>query len=374
MNKWMNAAAVLLFATSPLAAQQWSAEAHGGRIRSALDPASDTHESVAVGVRYDHSNSGLRISAGVPTTAEAPLWGAIAGSRRFAVRSGLFIAGLDIAANGFIVIDRTEGKRDIPGPFEPPVTAARQSGLAGAAQALPVIGIETARVQAHLRAGVSHYTSEIAEQRRNRQVAIGEAQVTFMPLSSIAVMPAVRHIIADEADYTNASITAVIAVAPLSVWASAGRWLHIENQDATWSAGASLQLHERAQLTTNARRDVLDPLYATPGQTSWSLGLSVKLGHITRMPVPAVVKAGAAEIRLPVAQAQAAPRVAGDFSAWKPQPMQRRGSFWVYPVALEPGVYNYAFVDGNGAWFVPEKHPGRKKDGMGGDVAVLVVR
>jgi hypothetical protein len=54
--------------------------------------------------------------------------------------------------------------------------------------------------------------------------------------------------------------------------------------------------------------------------------------------------------------------------------MQRSGNHWVYTVALKPGVYNYAFVDPNGDWFVPEKHPGRKQDGMGGEVAVLVVR
>jgi hypothetical protein len=53
--------------------------------------------------------------------------------------------------------------------------------------------------------------------------------------------------------------------------------------------------------------------------------------------------------------------------------MQRRGDAWVYSVTLEPGTYNYAFVDAQGEWFVPEKHPGRKSDGMGGVVAVLVV-
>jgi hypothetical protein len=79
-------------------------------------------------------------------------------------------------------------------------------------------------------------------------------------------------------------------------------------------------------------------------------------------------------IQLPLAHASSAPRVAGDFNAWKPQPMQRSDSAWVFTVQLAPGVYNYAFVDDNGEWFVPAKHPGRKSDGMGGTVAVLVVR
>ena len=54
--------------------------------------------------------------------------------------------------------------------------------------------------------------------------------------------------------------------------------------------------------------------------------------------------------------------------------MERDGTFWSYTVAAAPGVYNYAFVSATGDWFVPENVPGRKDDGMGGHVAVLVVR
>ena len=54
--------------------------------------------------------------------------------------------------------------------------------------------------------------------------------------------------------------------------------------------------------------------------------------------------------------------------------MEREGDHWVYRVAVAPGVYNYAFVGADGTWFVPESVPGRKDDGMGGFVAVVVVR
>jgi hypothetical protein len=54
--------------------------------------------------------------------------------------------------------------------------------------------------------------------------------------------------------------------------------------------------------------------------------------------------------------------------------MERDGSFWTYRVAAQPGVYNYAFVAPDGTWYVPEAVPGRKDDGMGGHVAVLVIR
>jgi hypothetical protein len=40
---------------------------------------------------------------------------------------------------------------------------------------------------------------------------------------------------------------------------------------------------------------------------------------------------------------------------------------------IASGVYNYAFRSASGEWFVPASTPGRKDDGMGGHVAVLVV-
>ena len=374
MKTGMTAGVLLVIATSSLRAQQWSAEAHAGRIRSALDPASSAYESVAVGIRYERSHTAFRISAGVPTRSAAPLWGAAAAAHRFAARPGLLIAGVDVAANGFVLLDRAAETRELPGPFQPPTTTVAQSGFAGAAQVMPVLGIETAKLHVHVRGGASQYVSEIGEQRRDRRVTLADAQLTLFPTPAIAFMPAVRHFIAEEADYTMASVTGFAGVGKLNVWGSVGRWLNADDRAATWSAGASLRLDDRWQLSASGRRDVLDPLYATPDQTSWSLGLAMKLGGVTpRMPA-AVVNAGMTIIKLPAAQSPAAPRVAGDFSGWTPQPMQRRGDHWIYQVALQPGVYNYAFVDANGAWFVPEKHPGRKRDGMGGDVAVLVVR
>jgi len=38
-----------------------------------------------------------------------------------------------------------------------------------------------------------------------------------------------------------------------------------------------------------------------------------------------------------------------------------------------PGVYHYTFRSATGEWFVPVSTAGRRDDGMGGFVAVLVV-
>jgi len=91
-------------------------------------------------------------------------------------------------------------------------------------------------------------------------------------------------------------------------------------------------------------------------------------------PVPAAYVNGRATIRLPVSAASTRPSIAGDFNGWKPVLMEREGDHWAYTLALPRGVYNYAFVAADGTWFVPENVPGRKGDGMGGHVAVLVVR
>lgn len=371
------AIALILFATSPAAAQQWSVDADAGRIRSALDPSSAGVESVVLGVQYTAFNSVFRISGGVPTRADQALWGAVAGAHRLAARPGMFVTGIDLSANAFVLHDRVERTQEVRDVFQQPrvIPAPSYSGYAVAGQAMPVLGIETAKVQAHLRAGFSRYTSEFAEQTHERDVKLADAQLTFFPTASIAIMPAVRHFIADEGSYTFGGVTAALAQGPVALHGSVGQWLDVEQQDVTWSAGASFRVHDRITLNARGRRDALDPLYGTPGQTAWSVGVSVKLGAVpSASAVPAVFDAGKAIIRLPAKHTAAAPRVAGDFNKWKPQPMQRDGDAWVYAVSLQPGVYNYAFVDEAGEWFVPENYPGRKQDGMGGTVAVLVVK
>jgi hypothetical protein len=65
--------------------------------------------------------------------------------------------------------------------------------------------------------------------------------------------------------------------------------------------------------------------------------------------------------------------IAGDFNNWQPTPMQREGDNWVVRLPLAVGAYHYAFRSANGTWFVPSSTPGRRNDGMGGHVAVLLV-
>lgn len=371
--------AVLVASTlfvAPAAGQQWSIEAHGGRIRSALDPAAARSETFMVGLRYDDAHTAFRISGGIPTMSSQPLWGAINAGKRLTLRRGNLVAGMDLAAHGFLLHDRVDRTRQVPGLLGSTLESAPSlSGHALAGHAMPLVGFESGRFQAHARAGISHYFSDLGD-RRERTVRLADAQITFAPTSSIAFTPTLRHFAADEAAYTYAGLSAVAARGPASLWGTIGHWLATEQPATPWAAGASLRVFERATLHASARRDAFDPLYLNPPQTAWSLGLSVLLGRPTApsAPVPAAYSNGLATIRLPLSQSPAATSIAGDFNGWKPQPMQRTREHWTYSVRVAPGVYNYAFVDARGDWFVPEKHPGRKDDGMGGHVAVLVVQ
>lgn len=372
-------------AITPLPAQDWYVSAQAGRIRSVLDPSSAASESFALGLRFDDPNAGLRVSAGVPRTSTEALWSSVGGWKRFAPRFGGFRAGIDVAGNAFLTMDRSPSDIPLPGPLDPPgrrgapePTVADRAGHALAGQALPLVGYESARVQVHARAGLSRYASEFGGQSFDRSVRLADLQVTLMPAGQVALVPTVQQFRSDgEPTFTYAGVSAIAAFAMGMAWGSIGQWSGDDGIGMPWTAGGRLRLHPVLALEVGARHDAFDPLYLQPAQTSWSMGLSLRLGgraRPVRPPVPAAYVDGRATIRLPVSASKTQPSIAGDFNQWKPVPMQRSGDHWTYVIAVAPGVYNYAFVTAGGEWFVPESVAGRKSDGMGGHVAVLVVR
>ncbi|HUP89738.1 MAG TPA: glycogen-binding domain-containing protein [Longimicrobiales bacterium] len=373
--------AVLLFA-STASAQQWSVDAQGGRIRSSLDPSARATESFVAGLRYDDALTAFRVSGGIPKQSSDALWGSIAAARRLAVRQNKFMFGVDVAGNTFTLHDRVERTRQIPGTgglFGAPaqtVPAPSLSGSAFSVQALPLIGYEGANIQGFIRAGVSHYTSQFADNKRTRDVQLGEAQLTIAAAPTFALIPSAKIYHAKEGNFKYAGATAITSSGRLSAWGSVGSWLGQDSNAVAWGAGASLRMHRNASINLSTRHDAIDPLYMTPPQTSWSAGVSLHVGGAPQpsAPIPAKYEAGKATVRLPTSSSKAAPSIAGDFNNWKPQSMQRDGKVWTFTMAVKPGVYNFSFVDAAGNWFVPEKYPGRKADGMGGYVAVLVVQ
>ncbi|HEX6308723.1 MAG TPA: glycogen-binding domain-containing protein [Longimicrobiales bacterium] len=375
---------IALAATAaPARAQQWNLSAQAGRMRSMLDPA-EAAATIALGLYYDSPETGFRLSAGVPTSSVDALWAGAGLWKRAAFRHGGFMAGADIAASAFMTRDRSRSVQNtptpplIPGPFDPPLDpVADLSGHALAGQALPVIGYEHARVQIHARAGLSHYIAQFGDVETDRTVRLADVQLTLLPAPDLALMPVMRRYEAgDEEATTYAGVTAALAHERGSVWGSAGYWMDLDGADVPWAAGTTLRVHPRAAIEASARRDTFDPLYMQPPQTSWHIGFSLRVGGPAGPPAPPIPHAyvdGRATIRLPVSESAEPPSIAGDFNGWEPAPMQRSGDHWTFTVTLAPGVYNYAFVRADGTWFVPEDTPGRREDGMGGHVAVLVV-
>lgn len=369
---------------SPLAAQQWTLDAHSGRIRSSLDPSANASETVVAGLGFRDPASAFHVSAGFPTAADASTWGAVGVYKRLAEHSRGFTSGLDLTGDGFLFRQRTT--TTLGGGFLNPVrqTTTATTGNAVSASALPVVGFERGPVQLEARAGIAYYAAGVEAQRVSRTLELGEMQVTLQPNPSLAIAPVLRRFQGGgESASTFAGASGVAAQGATSVWASVGRWMQsVDTASAAriaWGVGAAVKAGARATFDASVRHDAFDPISLAPSQTSWSVGLSIAIGGVRRSPaapVPAAYHGGNATIELPVAAVAAGdtPSIAGDFNHWIPAPMQRQGAFWKLTLPVAPGVYNYSFVSARGDWFVPAGVPGRKDDGMGGQVAVLVVR
>ena len=376
---------LLAFLAAPAAAyaQQWKLGVDGGRIRSTIDPLASASGSVAAGLGYESVATAFRISTGMPTQNGSPYWGAVGGWRRLSASKAEFIGGIDLSGSGFAFAARQRVTTNRPGGLVDRITTSTvtTSGRAIAGQAAPLVGLEMERVQLHARAGLSVYSASTQGQDdRNRAVRFGDIQLTLQPTPSLAVMPVVRRFEPrQEPATTFAGASTVVARGRASAWGSAGRWVSgpdsVMHGTPSWSVGGQLGLTPSMSINAVARHESFDPLYLSPSQTSWSVGLSFLLsGRPPRAPVPAAYEKGVATIRLPASASRVQPRVAGDFNKWTPALMERDGEFWTYRVPAQPGVYNYSFVAPDGTWYVPQSVPGRKDDGMGGHVAVLVIR
>lgn len=363
-------------------AQTWTAAAQGGRLSYDGGATNSASAGVLLSVGREDPGGWLGISAGIPLEQGDALWGGAGLGRRLAVRPGPVLLGLDVAGSGFAeqqqvqVTDAAGGVR-LPGPPRPTTTTTRTvHGWALAGQALPVLGITLGPARLEARYGVSGFHADLDAAVRTRNVRMGDAALVLVPAQTLVLGAVARRYAAPDGASTYAGASAGMVVSRLTLRGTVGTWLAGPGTGVPWSARASLALGDHAGLLLSAARDTYDPLYAVPSHTSWGIGLTYRLGGADAPPepVPAAYRHGTALITLPLRDSREAPRIAGDFNHWKPAPMVREGGHWAYRVAIPPGVYHYAFVNADGTWFVPDSVPGRTDDGMGGEVAVLVVR
>ena len=381
----MHALAALLAASvlvpAPALAQRWSAEAQFGRLDFlAAAAAAPPATSVSFGLRRDSPSGRLRFAGGLPLGEEDPVWALAEVAERPGLRRGAWFLGADLSAYGFLQRYTTRVAAEGGGLLGGLIPGARSReevvhGFGVAGEAVPVIGVTTSAIGIEAGAGLSYYHGELGEQARSRLARLADVRLTFAPRSPFVVTGQLQGVAVEEGHYSRAGIIGAYRGGHATLWASAGYWLDGEG-GTPWAAGASLSLGQRLEIEVYARHDPFDPIHRSAPRRSWGAATRVFLTspRAPAKPVPAAYAGGRATIVLPAEAVRGRPRIAGDFNAWTPAPMTREGERWTYTVALAPGVYEYAFVSEDGEWFVPESVPGRKDDGMGGHVAILVVQ
>jgi hypothetical protein len=352
-------ALALLLLAAPARGQGWAADVYAGRALYEPVSANVAATSLVGALRYGAPRrTWFYAAAAAPLDDSAPAWGASGAASRWPLQlpgPGL-TTGLDIGAHGYVYRDAISGL----------------TGSGGTLEAGSFLEAALARLRLEVRVGGRQHLATYDGERTGRSAL--EAALRVETQGPVRFGAGTRLVHVAEGNFPAVGVDVAAVAGPVVLSASAERWLGASLQDLGWSAGATVPLGF-ADVWAALRHDTRDPLYWNSARRTWSIGLTRRFG--ARMPngplVGAPVRDGRAVIRLARAASAGAVSVAGDFTDWQPRPMQRAGSFWELEVPLPSGVYRYAFVDAQGRWFVPPEVAGRRDDGMGGHVVVLVV-
>ena len=343
-------------------AQGLSVDVSTGRI--AYDPITfgDATHNIAGTVRYDTAKD-QRVygSASAPLRSGDPLWGAVGAGARFLLPGSAdrrVTAGADVGGEGFLFRDRV----------------VLQAGSGGSLDALPFVKLSGGAAGVELRSGWRGQTLSMGGLAQRRAVFETGARATYDAIA-VRAEADMRWVRASEGTFPFLGGSVIYGSSRGYVSFNAGRWLSDVLNDVAWGGGAGVAVGRGAMVWFNAQQQATDPLYWNAPRRTWSVGVTQQLRAPRAVLQPATRQNGGdVVIRLPAAAASGGDLwVAGDFNGWKPARMQREGRDWVLRVPLAPGVYKYSFRDADGKWFVPATMPGRRDDGMGGHVAVLVV-
>lgn len=372
-------AALLLLAAggAPAAGQGgWTLDLNGGRVAYEMAESAPAENGVVLGIQYREPRSRwLFVSTGIPFGSGDSTWGAAGLGTRLAEAVGPVDLGVDVGAQGYVYRD----------------PALSSLGRGGVVDLRPLIGLGRGPLRLEARSGWVQYGSSIGGSSFSRGVHDSDLTAELTAGGWARLSGTVRHVRAAEDDYSFGGGRLTVGTSRVSAWGSVGAWTSEALPTTQWGAGASVRLDDagRTALRFSVRQGASDPVYWNAPRRRWSLGVSHRLGGggggsnaaeaaPTAGAEPVTMSrersAGRVTIRIPAADsATAAPAVAGDFTGWEPVPMVEDGGHWTARFELEPGVYRYAFRSPDGEWYVPESVPGRRPDGMGGHVAVLVI-
>lgn len=353
---------LLAFVPSAGGAQEWMLDAYAGR--AFYDPVSanlGTSNGV-LGIRYAGAGEGwFYLSAAAPFGAEDPLWAATGLGRRLTLGGGRLSAGLDAGAHGYVYRHRSHSA----------------AGAGATFHALPFVTMVQGAVHLELHSGVTQYGSTFSGQTTSRTLHDSGVRLILRGAFPFEFTGEGRNVRAEEGNYAYAGASASVSHGRGAIWAGVGRWLSDAIPDLSWGTGVSVALGREYGVWAAIRRESSHPLYWTDSRQSWNVGVSRRLGPAVgaRAPAPAStdIAAGHVTIRVPLSEDTAGLFVAGDFTDWNPVAMVRSDGHWTVTLAVVPGFHHYAFRSADGRWFVPESVPGRRDDGFGGHVAVLLV-
>jgi hypothetical protein len=341
--------------------QEWSIDMSAGRV--VYDPASanaGTNNLMGT-VRYDaRRGAWVYGTAAAPVRPGDPLWGAFGAGGRFlpsASASRRANLGLDAGAHGFLFRD----------------TLVEQTGRGVSIDAMPFVSLASGAASVELRGGWRGQTLSYAGGTENRGVF--ETGATAAYGLTVRVQADARWVHTSEGTYPFVGGMLVYGDAPVQAWVQSGKWLSANLDAVAWGGGIGAALGRQATLWASVQQEAPDPLYWNLARRSWNVGVTRRFGRAATAPLPAPrSEPGGIVIRVSASDAPGTElSIAGDFNKWQPVRMLREGGTWVIRLPLARGVYHYAFRSGSGNWFVPASVAGRRDDGMGGHVAVLVV-
>ncbi len=335
-------------------------------------PAAVATNNAAATLRYDAPRGvWLYGTAALPFGGTDSRWGSLGIGDRFlhsTSSSRRINIGADIGAHGFLFHD----------------AVLDRSGNGGFAEALPFVQVPVGLATFEVGGGWRGQTLSYAGIADTRHVFESRAHFTYVPAeggpdrrgNGWTLEGDARWVRASEGLYPFFGGGVRYRASPVQAWLQTGKWLSSTLDDPAWGTGIDVTLTDHLALWSSVRQEAPDPLYWNSPRRSWSVGVTRRFNRGDLLPPLATTQAdaGGVLIRLNAADVDGASvSVAGDFNGWRLVPMQREGREWLARLQLAPGVYHYAFRSDRGQWFIPTSVPGRRDDGMGGYVAVLVV-
>jgi hypothetical protein len=234
------------------------------------------------------------------------------------------------------------------------------------------------------RLGSVHLEFSVANTTVDRALMFGQVNPRGDSLSSGPPAAGQRRV--ERVALTDAVLSGRWRIRSLDFDASLGRRFSRNTAETTiWGLSASRSIAPSLALVAAAGRAGSDPVTSVPGAKYFALGLRLKVGSQVMAP-PAVAAARADTAPFRIGPAIAAGReivvqaadaraveLAGDFTDWKPVPLQPWGKDgWRALLPISPGLHRLAIRIDGGAWQAPSGTRPIASE-FGGEVAEVIV-